>query len=685
MGVNGVSFLSAEFLAQYEGQQPRNKGPLFEVVYYRTYSRWRPDLKRRERWGETIQRVVEYSMSLYQGPADFNRLRAEAEAMYDKLFHLEAYPAGRSYWIAGSPSALLYPESNFNCCMCVIDRLSVFGDLFHLLMLGCGVGFRILDTDVGKLPILSTAFVTSHFPYQPVPKSQRQEETTVLPWSSNVYMINIGDSKGGWIEALRQFLNILAEPKPGHSVITFNYNNIRPAGERLKTFGGRAAGPHGLREMFEDVEKIVKENAGKLTPVAAMDLCNIIAKNVLVGGVRRSSQIALGGETDQEFIDAKVNLFNDPEKKDKKHRIMSNNTVVYKSKPKREVLQDIFKRIKESWEPGFLNHEAASKRRPWFASINPCGEALGADMGNCNLTGIVLPAFIREDDSFDLQRAEEAIRLATRIGLRQTNITWSLPEWDAVHKRDRLLGVSMTGIMDALDRLGVEFDDTKAITIFEHLRWAANDEADIYAFEMRVPRPLLVTILKPEGSISQLPTVSSGIHRSYAPYYIRRIRVSNLDPVCMALQELGVPNEPDVNKGERIVFSFPVKTKAKIAANDESAVRQFERYLTLMKYYVDHNASTTITVGEGEWEDIVDRVHENWDDVVACAFANKDNSQYPQLPYEQITEEKYLELSTTFPDLSHLDEIINRFENEEAEEDELDNADCSAGGHCPIR
>lgn len=241
----------------------------------------------------------------------------------------------------------------------------------------------------------------------------------------------------------------------------------------------------------------------------------------------------------------------------------------------------------------------------------------------------------------------------------------------------------MTGIMDALDKMEIEFDSNKAVTIFDHLNWAANDEADKYAFEMRVPRPLLVTILKPEGTTSQLPTVSSGLHRAYAPYYIRRIRVSSLDPVCMALQSLGVPNEPDVHKGERIVFSFPIKTNATIAANDEPAVRQLDRYLTLMKHYVDHNASTTITVGEGEWEAIVDKVHDHWDEIVACAFANKDNSQYPQLPYEQISKEKYEELISNFPDLSHLDEVINQFENEESEEDELDN-ECQ-GGQCPIR
>jgi ribonucleoside-diphosphate reductase alpha chain/ribonucleoside-triphosphate reductase len=428
--------------------------------------------------------------------------------------------------------------------------------------------------------------------------------------------------------------------------------------------------------------KTIQECNGNLTPTACMDIANIIAKNVLVGGVRRSAQIALGSEDDDEFKDAKVGLFTLPHMKDKRHRVMSNNSLVFVRKPSKTNLTSMFERIKTSWEPGFLNFKAASKRRPWLGGVNPCGEALLSDKGNCNLSGINLMAFVKNGE-FNLQAAEKAIRLVTRLGLRQTNITWSLPDWDTVHKRDRLLGVSLTGVMDAFDSLGIEFDSNKAITILQHLNNSANDEAELYAFEMRVPKPLLVCLCKPEGTISKLMTVSPGMARDRAPFYIRRIRVSELDPVCKALQEIGVPNEPDVSKPDRVVFSFPIKTKAKISANYESALRQYERYLILQKYYSDHNTSCTINVGEDEWEGLVDKIYENWDDTIACAFAAKDYSQYPQLPEEEITEAEYQKLMINFPDLSCLYDIINKYEMEYEEEFELDN-ECKSG-HCPIR
>lgn len=671
------SFLLPEFLSAYEGKRPRNAGVLFDVVYLRTFARWVPAKNRRERWDETIARVVNYNVGLYSGPKPAEALVKEAEELFDKIFNLEVYPAGRSLWIAGTEAAIQWPEANFNCTMLVIDRLEAFCEVFHLLMVGAGVGYRILEDDVSELPKFNKDVELYHIPYN----HGRRFEKTEYSRDNDFWEIEVGDSKEGWVEALRIFMKALTYS--GKTRITIDYNFIRPAGERIKRFGGRAAGPHGLKEMFDLIVHTIKESpTGKLSATAVMDICNVIAKNVLVGGVRRSSQIALGSHNDAEFADAKMNLYTDPTKVHKRHRTMSNNSLVFDSKPSKEKIDEILENIKLSWEPGFLNREAASKRRPWFAAINPCGEALGADRGNCNLSGINLVAHVSEG-KFDLVKACESIKAATRIGIRQTNITWSLPEWDKVHKRDRLLGVSLTGIMDMLDSLEIEFDSEEAIHIWSSLNKAANEEADSYANEMRIPRPLLVTILKPEGTISQLPTVSSGLHRAWSPYYIRRIRVSSMDPVAKALQHLGVPNEPDVNKGERIVFSFPIKTAAKISANDEPAKRQYERYLTMMKYYVDHNASCTLTVGEDEWEGIKEMIYENWDNTVAVAFAAKDYSQYPQLPYEAVSSDMYDSLMSTFPSLDNLTELVNQFEETEAEEDELD-VECKSG-FCPVR
>ena len=1025
-----MSLLSAEFLAPF-CSRPKNAGFLFDVTYLRTYSRFLEDKKRRERWNETVERVTNYNVGLYQGPKSKKELIKEAELMYDKVYNLEVYPAGRALFVGGTKSSEKWPESCFNCCGLVMDRLEAFCDLFHLLMLGCGVGFRILKEDIEKLPKLNPNFKIKHLEYNTLyPKNSKDE--TIVNYDWDFRNIKIGDSKEGWTQALREFFNILL--KPGYQTILFDYDFIRPSGSRINGFGGRAPGHEGLKEMFSLITEVIKECNGELTPTAVMDINNIIAKNVLVGGVRRSSQIALGSPDDYEFIDAKV----DYKKKGKKWRNMSNNSIVFTEKPTKEKVAEILERIKTSWEPGFLNYgKTTHDRRDYFAVINPCissdtwiltdkgprqvrdllgipfyalvngekhyspvgfwktgnkklfklktdlnmelnltedhkvltsrgwieaknlntedsifinkninpeswigegtfkegwilgnligdgnfgsgiegqlrywgetreimaeqalafvnselktrtklkivkrdvpscnylqissreigrlaerfgivkgnkvtitpqiekasfefykgflqgvfdadgspqggknkgfsvrlsqsnlpflkgvqrmlirmgivskvydtrkaagftllpdskrnlksyptkafheliisrdnmirfkdlinfsepnrkerlenyilslvkspykglwmtkfksleyigkedvydchveninrfdangliihncGEAMLADMGNCNLSGVVLPLHI-ENKTINYEKLETSIRLATRIGMRQTNVTWSLPEWDKVHKRDRLLGVSMTGIMDALDELEWEFDQPEAIRLWEFMHWAANDEADRYAFEMRIPRPMLVTILKPEGSISQLATVSSGLHRSHAPHYIRRIRVSSIDPICKALQILGVPNEPDLEKAERTIFSFPIKTKARTTTYEEPARRQFERYLTLMKYYVDHNASCTLSIGDGEWEEMKDLIYEHWDNIVACAFSTKDpnESQYKQLPYEIIDVFKYIEMISTFPDLSKLGDIVDQLENGTYEEYEPE-SDCKAG------
>lgn len=1043
------SFLSDEFLSKYEGVQPRNKGILFEPVFYRTYSRYIPEKKRRETWLETIKRVTNYNVGLYQGPAERKDLIKEAELMFDKLFNLEVLPSGRSLWVGGTKAIEKCPEMAFNCSALVITKLEDFCDIFHLLMCGCGVGYRILKDDVASLPKLNTNFKTSHYEYIPKPVEQRIKRTyTVHEGVSNLIMV--GDSREDWVEALRTFLNLLTETDDIIE-ISFNYNSVRPAGERIKTSGGIAPGPFGLRDMFISLERTIKEANGVFTPVLAMDIANMIAKNVIVGGTRRSAQIALGSPDDIEFVEAKKDLYHKLEGKWirnelKEHRTMSNNSVVFKSKPTLEEIKKVFSNIRNNGEPGFFNLISALKRRPKANTANPCltkdawvmtdlgprqvcdligtqfhafidnnsrhssgffktgtkdvyelntvegynvkvtnnhkiltklgkdyrwkeakdlvpGESIvlnnnrsisnwsgegsfkegwlvgnfigdgnfntehhsssilqywgehkdymsrqaksyleettervknckqvigvaertqsgslaissvrvtnlvkewGLSYGNkvqitpkiekssfdfyrgflqglfdadgcpqgcklkgftvrlsqsnkpflqgvqrmlshmgitstiptvrhksgmrmmpdgkggykeymcqstyeliisrdsmvlfnkvvgfskpdkkkklqdyvdslvktpyrskfeatfksldfvgiddvydcnvstvhrfdangiivhncmeilldnygvCNLSTVILPSHVK-DGKIDFIRLYESVSLATRIGLRQTNVSISLPHWDATQKRDRLTGVSMTGLMDVVDQ-GINNQDLKNLLII--MREYANITADRYSFEMRIPRPLLVTCLKPEGSLSLLPTVSPGMHRSYAPYYIRRIRVSELDPVCKALQHLGVPNERDITKknSSRIVFSFPIKSNAKIKANDEPTASQFERYLILQKNYTDHNTSCTITVGDDEWEEISEKVHENWDDVVACAFLPKEEGTYPQMPLESITEEQYNELMINFPDLSQLSSIVNKFENNEPLDD-LELVDCTTGS-CPIR
>ena len=668
-----MSYLSAEFLAKYNGLRPRHAGLLFDVVYLRTYSRWLEDKKRRETWNETVERVVNYSMGLYSGHKTKEELVPEAEELFDSIFHLRVLPAGRTLWVGGTESSRKFPESQMNCSFTVIDSLSAFTDLFHLLLCGCGVGFRVLPEDVAKLPAMGIDIQVKNRPYEPAVKGL---ERTFHRKLDNHWEIYVGDSREGWVTALRLFLEACQETG---SRIEIEYNAVRPAGSRIKTFGGRAPGPEGIMEMFLNVAKIINNAQGKLSPTDCMDICNFIGKNVIIGGTRRSSQIALGDIKDEIFREAKKDLW---VTKQNLQRTMSNNSIAFNHQPSLHEIKEVFKGIKSNGEPGFFNLSAAKTRSTTVAGTNPCAEILLSSKGFCNLCTINLVAFV-EDGEFKLEEAKKAIRLATRIGCRMTNIDISLPAWDKVQKRDRLLGVSMTGIMDAFDALGWEFDSPEATSTLSALRQASNNEADTYSYEIRIPRPLLVTALKPEGTLSQLPTVSSGLHRSYAPYFIRRIRVSSMDPTCRALQTLGVPNEPDQGKAERIVFSFPIASGAKCSAADEPALRQFDRYLTMMEHYVDHNASCTLTVGEEEWEDIEKAVYDNFSKVVAVSFLGKDCTAYPQMPYEAITKEQYDEMAKSFPDLSSLAELINKYENEEYEGELLE--DACAQGVCPTR
>lgn len=725
MAVGSVTFLSQEFLNQEKyRQRPKNAGTLFEVTFLRTYSKWVPELKRRETWGEVIRRVVEYSLSLYSGSASHEELIREAELMYDKIYSLEVLPAGRTLWVGGTTAVKKHGLSNYNCAYLNVEKptypglksFNSFGDIFYLLLCGCGVGYGVQKEMVDTLPKLHTDFEIAHREYIPLSKNQRSDETLTYTNEEGNYIISIGDSKEAWVKALMDYFSILEDGKEPIQ-IEFDYNNVRPAGERLKTFGGRAAGPKGLEIMFTKLSKVIKSVNGKLTPLSAIDISNMIAENVLVGGTRRSAQIALGSPGDEEFKNAKLSLYIHKDGKwvldpERSHRRMSNNSIIYDKKPSLIELLSVFKNIMNNGEPGLFNRETARLKRPRSFGTNPCGETNLDNFGVCNLSLVVLYSHLTKEGNLDLEKLEESFKLATRIGLRQTNVEIGLPHWNEVQKRDRLTGVSMTGLMKTLDTLKLSHKDNKVKQLLSWFRTLANTEATNYAKEMGVPRPLLVTALKPEGTSTLLTTsISPGLHRSFAPYYIRRISISELDPICKALQFLGVPNEPKLESDNkdgtrRILFSFPVASGAKISADDESSLDQFDRYLTMQECYTDHNSSCTLYMGRKEWKKVAKKVYDNWDSIIACAFLPKNEAvpftlkdkildflglfktkarPYPQMPYETISKDKYDEMIKTFPDLTCLGDILTIYEQEEAEEDELDNADCSASGSCPVR
>lgn len=675
--------LSNEFLEKYKNVDvPFGGLGLGEVVFLRTYTRWIPELNRREEWREVVKRVVEYSINL-----DPNPDIVEAENLYDNIFNLRVFPAGRTLWIGGTEAAKKYPMANFNCSFRVIDDYEAFWEIFYLLMLGCGTGFRILPSDVDKLPSLATyvelRFVSKEF-------IAHKNDVSFLTYdTADDITINVGDSKEGWIDALHYYFNLL-QGIPNR--ININTYGVRAKGAILKTFGGRASGPEGLKEMFTNIHKVIMEapkvtyNKVKLRPIDALDILNNIAYNVVSGGVRRSSQIALFDINDKEVLNAKIGVYEKGHLNYGKYwRAMSNNSIFFTDKPNNEQLLDIFSRIEQSGEPGFVNSKAAEFRRANFQGINPCAEILLDNKGVCNLTEINLMNMIVEDyhdyPVIDWSRLDKAIFHAVHMGLRMTLLNLELPEWDRVQKRDRLIGVSLTGVQDAFDKLGIT--NINIIEDFlEKINAVANSYADEYADELKITRPLLVTTIKPSGTVSQLPTVSSGVHRSFAPYYIRRIRVTSTDPIANVVKILNYPVFPETSQGpnraeflkldykeqeiildkaDTWVVEFPVKTDAKIASNDESAIIQFDRYLLFNEYYTDHNTSITITFAPEEVNDLVNHILKNWDNYVAVSFLKKDITYYNLLPYEAITEEEYNKRKNDIIDTS-LKELLNTME-----------------------
>jgi adenosylcobalamin-dependent ribonucleoside-triphosphate reductase len=701
-------YISQEFLSKYPNN-PQWPSLLGQFVYLRTYSRFIPELNRREHWKETVHRVVEYSIGL-DTITEHAKLVKEAEELFDAMFNLKVFPAGRTLWTGGTEAAKKYPMSNFNCSFTIVDSFDAFFDAFYLMMLGTGVGFRVLPEDVAQLPKIKRGVTLTIEPYNPISVQHRTDLTRFYRASPNAADITIGDSKEGWVDGLKYLLHCFTE---GITRVNINVDNVRPSGEPLKTFGGRASGPQALTNMYTKIADIL--NAGdadndSISTLEAMDIMNLIGEAVVVGGVRRSSEITLFDINDKEVLDAKLGLWTDESKKDKRHRSMSNNSVYFTQKPTREQLHEIFNRVMDNGEPGFVNAEAAAFRRKWYAGTNPCAEILLADNGVCNLSEVNVNAFVEpygDSIRFDFSGFMDAIRLATRIGVRMATLELELPHWNRVQARDRLTGVSLTGYVQAMDAL--EYDTTKETWELKNLlvraNMEANQEAVSYAVDLRIPPPLLVTCVKPSGTIAQLPTVSSGAHASFAPYYIRRVRISSTDPLAKAMRAAGFPVYPEANwampadydtmsneqKDEVLksaltwVIEFPIKTSAHRASSEETAVAQLSRYFILQKYWTDHNTSITVSFSPEEVSDIIEYLLLNWDDYIGVSFLPKSGGSYPLMPYEQIDETEYNRRSELIAHVSeqNISSLLEMFEGVSLVDEALD-ADCE-GGACPIR
>lgn len=691
-----VQLLTEDFIAGYEGIKP----PWTEIglfTYYRTYSRWLPEKGRREYWIETVRRAVEYNVSLMFSENDLatnevvlSMAREEAEKLFDNMYMLRQFLSGRTLFVGGTEVSYKYPMSNFNCSFQVIDRIEAFEQGFYLLMIGTGYGFRILQDDVDKLPAFRTNVLTHHEDYVPVPKHRRQEHTTTEFMDSKTARIVVGDSKEAWTEALAQYFRLLTHNNYRQiETIFFNYNNIREKGERLKTFGGTASGHTSLKNMFVKIDRVFKGQYadapvnGKLRPIHVLDIMNIIGENVVVGGVRRTSEIALIDVNDKETLYAKKDLT-----EDKYHRFMSNNSIYYTEKPTREQVALQFKVLRYEGEPAFVNAVAAGMRRPNFAGVNPCVEILLASMGLCNLTTVNVMAFIK-DGVLDLEGLLEAQRLSARAGYRMTCVTLELFEWDAINKRDRLTGCSVTGWKDAVEALDYSKEQEHVLQKLMHE--AAREAADELADLLGTPRSLLVTAVKPEGTLSLVAgAVSSGLHHAHSEYYIRRIRVNSNDPLVQVAMELGWTMHNEVGQGIEIngeyvpvttvVIDFPVYSPVKRTKYEVSALEQLQTYYDFQDNYTEHNSSNTITVKEHEWEEVEQYIYDRWEDMVAVSFLKLDGHSYALAPYEAIDKATYEAMKSAMKEFDP--ELLHKYETQETE---FDGGEACEGGACPVR
>lgn len=539
------TYITWEFYNKYTTLEP----PFSKVgrlVYLRTYSRFIELLKRREKWCEICLRVVEYSLSL-DTVSSFHDKQQEAESLFDNLFNLVSYVAGRTYWIGGTEQTTKDASANWNCVYRNLDNLSAFTELFYWLLIGAGTGFSVEKKYISQLPKLYPNKLITHLDY--IELENKLEPTTVEITTLNYHkvkltldkthlidtdknfnhlitsqsstinkaIINIGDSKEGWCNALRLYFHLLTLPYLFE--IQFNYNNIRSKGKRIKTFGGRASGHGNIKRCIELINDELTSTDGVFTSVIALTIMCIIGDTVVSGGVRRTAEDGLGDKDDIEFIEAKYGMYDDNKPELIKYRNIrdkSNNSVMYYERPSYEELEFVINRARYNGEPGLCIIGNAQKFDSDISGFNPCFESALHSKQSCNLTTNNLRACVVESDgkyTLDLNKWYKSLYLTTRVASRQTTATQWHPEWDKVQKQQRLLGVSITGLIDTVDVLG--WSNEQLAAFLDTSKNYVRKVADEYHDALGIERSARVTLIKPEGcyDIKHLRTTDKGLLR----------------------------------------------------------------------------------------------------------------------------------------------------------------------------
>jgi len=598
-----------------------------DVIGLSRYARYLPEESRRELWSETVDRLISYLKVKAPEITEFKEIR-------QAVLNLEVMPSMRLLMSAGEAC----DRDNiaaFNCSYLAVNNKRAFSEALYILMNGTGVGFSCERQEICKLPS--------------IPEVLSNTDDTIV----------VGDSKLGWAKSFKKLLSSLWEG----DIPKIDYTNVRPSGARLKTFGGRASGPEPLKRLFDFTTEIFKESKGrKLTSIEVHDIMCMVGEIVVVGGVRRSALISLSNLTDKRMREAKTGAWYN----DNPHRGLANNSVAYTETPDSETFMEEWLSLvkSKSGERGIFNRVAAQKQAAKWGrrdetlsyGTNPCSEIVLRDKQFCNLTEVV----VREGDTE--ASLTKKIELATILGTIQstlTNFKFLSHEWKANTDEERLLGVSLTGIMDAKITSN---PDTK---LLERLRDHARRTNHKYADKLDIPRSASITCVKPSGTVSQLVDSASGIHARHNDYYIRTIRMDKKDPITTFLTEQGVQVEDEQYRPDSTaVFSFPMKApKGAILRNDKTALEQLELWLIYQRHWCEHKPSVTISVKDNEWVEVGAWVWKHFNEISGVSFLPHSDHTYVQAPYQDCTKKEYEKLLKKTPKTINWSQFIELDDN----------------------
>ena len=602
------------------------------------YARWKDDEQRRETWSETVTRYFDYMAGHLRDNCNYKLPDSLRDELEEAVLNIAVMPSMRALMTSG-PALDRCHVGGYNCSYVPVDSPRAFDETMYILMCGTGVGFSVERNCIDKLPLVAEDF--------------HRTDT----------VIKVGDSRPGWAKSLKELIAMLYSGQ----IPEWDVSEVRPAGARLKTFGGRASGPQPLVELFEFVVQKFRNAAGRrLYPIECHDIMCKIGEVVVVGGVRRSALISLSNLNDDQMAHAKSGQWWEHEGQ----RALANNSVAYKVKPEMGTFMREWLSLydSKSGERGIFNRQSAIKQaakngrrdREYDFGCNPCSEIILRPYQFCNLSEVV----VRQSDTLDTLK--EKVRLATILGTFQatlTNFKYLRKIWKDNTEEERLLGVSLTGIMDnpmtskAGERLNV-------------LLGLLKDEAvrtnEAIAKQLGIPQSTAVTCVKPSGTVSQLTDAASGIHARHNPFYIRTVRGDNKDPLTQFLVSQGIPSEPDVMKPDSTtVFSFPMQSPlGAITRTQMNAIEQLELWLTYQRYWCEHKPSVTISVKENEWMDVGAWVYKHFDEVSGISFLPFSEHTYQQAPYQDIDKDEYKKFLTKMP--KNVDwSLLQEFEKED--------------------